>query len=351
MKRLLVSAALLLSSTASALTTAQREQHFKEVFAAAGIPQIPCPASATVAVRMCGQVPFSGSLVRDSWDVYAADRASVTVQAIHDSPWALSADGSVYSARFATLDDDTYAVAMPANTSGTFVVATWAGGKPATGAVAAAPAKAPAAPPGKAPMDLSRPKAECDPGAIHVNNIGGRGWVSATWYQDAVFPTPAQEFTRGQEDKFYNQTCPNFQVTFDPGKGEYVFRGKSFEDVLNYGGLGLYPNSSSISLIDESSFLQIANIGVTYDRSAGTFRTVGQNTSDFGLTAMGYRVDGGALQPLFFQGKIYDMVVPVGAKMLEVYAQPGQYTGWQYVKVDIAASTLTAERTYPFPEK
>ena len=62
-------------------------------------------------------------------------------------------------------------------------------------------------------------------------------------------------------------------------------------------------------------------------------------------------VDSGPLQPLYFQGKIYDMAVPTTVKTLEVCTQPSVYTGWQYLKLDIPASTSTMERTYPFPVK
>lgn len=351
MKLSLVLAALLLGSSASALSTAQREQHLREIFAAASISAVPCPPPATTSERLCGQIMLSDALIERSWEVYSAYPEKVSVTARQNSGWDLNREGTAYTSRFTTSDDDTYVVSVTRGLFGTnSVTATWskaaAAAKPATAPVAAAPA-APASP----VPDLSRPKAECDPGALSVNNISGTSWVSATWYQDAVFPTPAQRFTRGVSDGDYTQSCPNFDAAFDSRKGEFTFRGKTFDDVLNYGGLGRYTNSPSISLIDHSGFLQIAQIGLTYDRSTKTFKTVGDNTADFNLTAMGYRVDGGALMPLYFQGKISAMVVPAGANVLEVYAQPSQYTGWQYLKVDIAAGALTAQRTYPFPAK
>ena len=35
------------------------------------------------------------------------------------------------------------------------------------------------------------------------------------WYQDASFPNPAQQFTRGTSGTNYTKTCPAFEVTFD----------------------------------------------------------------------------------------------------------------------------------------
>ncbi len=118
-----------------------------------------------------------------------------------------------------------------------------------------------------------------------------------------------------------------------------------------YSGLARHPNVNSISMLDHSNLLQIANLSITYDRFNKVYRIVGTDTYDSTLTAMGYRVDSGPLQPLYFQGKIYDMAVPTTAKTLEVCTQPSVYTGWQYLKLDIPASTLTMERTYPFSVK
>ena len=51
------------------------------------------------------------------------------------------------------------------------------------------------------------------------------------WYQDASFPNPAQQFTRGTSGTNYTKTCPAFEVTFDLRKGEYVRKGQTFDDV------------------------------------------------------------------------------------------------------------------------
>lgn len=204
---------------------------------------------------------------------------------------------------------------------------------------------------GTAGAQTAKARSQCDVGATKVASIQGSYWVYARWTQAAEFPNPSKEMKAGGSGKDYNANCPTYKIDFSLANGEYVFTGNSFNDIVNYSGLSLYDYVSSIDFYDNSGEGGVKTVGVTYNKSKSSFVIVTEKDDSFVNLPIGYRVDGGSLKPLYFEGKTYSIDLPNGAKMLEIYASSGAYTAWQYMKVDLGNNVLTLKHTYPFPSK
>lgn len=345
MRKVLIACTLLLG-TASGLTAQQREQHINQIFSSAGITLIKCTGTTATNVTMfCGQTRLSDSLVRQSWDLYADWTAKVSHPAKHLTAWKLSDTGKSYSAAFRFDDGDFYVVTTSIGSSDNFVIASWSGSTQQT-----SPSTTSATQSSGSSSQAKKPQSKCDPKVNNIATVDGHGWAYGSWVEPASFPTPSKEYKLGGPFEDYSIVCPSHRADFKSSTGEYTFKGSSFNDIILYSGLSYFDNVSSVDFYEKSEGVdELTFVGITYNKSTSKFELTARNSSIFTDLPIGYRVDGGALKALYFEGKVYPIDLPSNAKVLEIYASPSKLTGWQYLKVDFTNNSVTLKRNYPFP--
>lgn len=345
MKRMILATALLTAGVAEGLTATQREQHVNQVFSAAGIRMIDCPSIASASMtRYCGYYQYSDDLLMRSWDLYSNWSSKVSVVANHATAWKLSDTGKSYSAVFEAKDGDEYLVTVSAGSSDTPVIVTWLSG----GSQMNTPSGSSSTASGSSVPSIS---SECDPGAVKVASIQGSGWVYSEWVQPAAFPNPSVKKSNGGAGKSISISCNNFKLNYNTSTGEYIFSGKSFDDMVNHSGISRYKQLSSIDLLDNSMSGDLATFGITFDPSIKKLKALGEKNEIFNGVSIGYRIDGGTLMPLFFEGKNYDLAIPDNAGTVEIYAMPSKHTAWQYFKLNMKSGELVLKASNPFPSK
>lgn len=69
--------------------------------------------------------------------------------------------------------------------------------------------------------------------------------------------------------------------------------------------------------------------------------------------ALGATVDGGPIQRLYYQGKVNTIKVPRSAKSVDVYVKidPGVFSNWRRVSLDLKGKSVTLYREAKFPAK
>ena len=348
MKRILMPLALLLCGLASALTSTQREQHIDQIFRAAGFVAVPCRDSAIVADLYCARTQRNDLDIQRSWDLYADWDSKVTATATLRIPWKLNASASSYSGVFGTADGDAYVVTSTIGNSDNFIAVSWINVPPP---VIIAPVISAAVINANASSSTSYPASECAPGALRVVSSDGTGWIAAEWKQPASFPTPSRTMKVGGFNQDYFRVCPTFEAKYDHLTGEYVFRGQEFQNLIDHSGISRYNGASSIDLMDKKGSGQLVTLGIMYNKTSQSFQFKAENATNFAEATLGYRVNSGTLQPLYFEKELSDLILPASTRTLEIYAMPGQSTAWQYLKLDLQTNTLTLKRNFTFPQK
>ncbi|MBZ9712231.1 hypothetical protein [Deinococcus multiflagellatus] len=177
-------------------------------------------------------------------------------------------------------------------------------------------------------------------------------------YVPAKFPNPAEYKEFGQP---YTMTCSGFKATSK--MGTFTLTGnvqQNFQRLISYWREG-HPDRTNyvpgkIDLAFEGDFvyesiredwyqdrlaLQLKNgkLVISYEPYAGVLRDV----------VVGYRINGAALKPAFFEGKISP--IPHDQNdIVELYVK-GQHAQFSYIKVDFKNKGITIKHNTPFPAK
>ncbi|WP_307467690.1 hypothetical protein [Deinococcus enclensis] len=96
--------------------------------------------------------------------------------------------------------------------------------------------------------------------------------------------------------------------------------------------------------------VQPYHLTVTVAISLRALWTMDQHLHMLGDTAIGYRLDGGPLMPLLHQGRAGDVPYLPDTQVINLYAQPGPYTEFERVEINLGAGTLSVWRKHDFPK-
>ncbi|GAA5514949.1 hypothetical protein Dcar01_03713 [Deinococcus carri] len=91
--------------------------------------------------------------------------------------------------------------------------------------------------------------------------------------------------------------------------------------------------------------LTLMDIYTTYDASISVKPVMYKNT------AVGVKVDGGKIQPLFWSGESFKVPISKKAKVVDFYVKTDLRTSWQRVSVNLAVPKITVYRKAAFPAK
>lgn len=89
--------------------------------------------------------------------------------------------------------------------------------------------------------------------------------------------------------------------------------------------------------------LTLVNLYTTYNA------TISVNIAMYKNTVVGVKVDGGKIQPLFYDGKTLNIPISKRAKALDFYVKTSLPTSWQRVSVNLITPKITIYRKAAFP--
>ncbi len=173
---------------------------------------------------------------------------------------------------------------------------------------------------------------------IYSNSI----WLEYTI--PAQFPAPAKNVFHIQED--WSLACPTISGEWHQAAGEGFLRyGDGLTAHFNGGSDSpsfFYSSGYKYPSIKEGFFFNAVNLVV--DANAISARTVSWYGTDAVVAA---RVNGGALQPLYFDGKVSSIPYTRG-DVIELYSK-GIGAQWGQITLDTGTDTVRFKRKAAFP--
>lgn len=168
---------------------------------------------------------------------------------------------------------------------------------------------------------------------------------TSRWVKPAKFPTPSETLEITGDFKI---TCPDFTLTQSPDG--ITMSGKDFK---------------ALSMHMKSGFLIGQHRGIPENNPAakptiGTYFAYFKADASLEFTSVlfgvkfpfvaGYKINGGPITPLVFEGKMYPLPYQRG-DTIEIFSVAGPNTLLEYVKIDTKAISIEARVKHPFPDK
>lgn len=187
-------------------------------------------------------------------------------------------------------------------------------------------------------------------GTLSMNTLAGGG-IRYFYKTPAVFPNPSEKKTlKGN----WTTTCGTIQAQSD-GSTVKIVSSKSIDDAwsfLDRDGLGF--------IINEFGYYDYPSIQVGYHHfesriklENGVFQASGDNTAQRGRVA-GYKVNGGKLQPLLFEGRFHRFKV-ASTNLLDIYVKSSGATDpsiiFQRLSINPTTKTITIYTKFGFPSQ
>ncbi|WP_216325671.1 hypothetical protein [Deinococcus aestuarii] len=159
------------------------------------------------------------------------------------------------------------------------------------------------------------------------------------WFDEATGPTKfcGFTFTPTQKGQVVTATAPNLAAFSNVFRENYRNTQRiMFENMYRDTSAGT-ANPTSNAVFDPRNY-QL------------TYEAPGYNGIPF---TVGAKIDNGALQPLYYNGKASAIRVPRSARTIDIYAKVGTdiATHWQRVSINLPRATVTIYKKATFPAK
>lgn len=159
--------------------------------------------------------------------------------------------------------------------------------------------------------------------------------------QNTVKPTSLCGFTFKPDsvNRTLTVSAPQFSKFSTRFREKAKAASKIFLENYYSGAGGLDSIEDSYVVFDPSSF-------------ALTFQLPRYQRAPYPFT-VGVKVDGGPIQPLYFNRKVLKVNVPRTAKVIDIYAKggPDDSVSWQRVRMDLKGAVIQLYRKAPFPTR
>lgn len=170
----------------------------------------------------------------------------------------------------------------------------------------------------------------------------------------AKFPDPEEEVSLDFLDRFHPVTSAEVcGVKFRAdAKAEKMTASAPRLETIAHVFASRAKGQLSISTGFPTFLGKAAPVDLVYDLKGRTvsFKNPGDLITTFVIAV---KVDGGALQPLYYNGKMTPVRIPPSAKAFDLYIRmpAGTYTAWERVSVNLKMPGVVLYRQAPFPAK
>jgi hypothetical protein len=210
---------------------------------------------------------------------------------------------------------------------------------------------------------------DCSTLGLSIDGRNGDARIVAYWQNKGVFPNPSTESSYGDKEsaiqKEFNIDCPDIIISYDGN--EVAVGGSSLDFIASkimplssipiplYNVSGYrYPN------IKQGFFSRSYGFDIQKYELISDFRALRQGAKVTGFQflgmhdpVIGYRINGGDLKPLLFDGFVSDFKSDMkSADLIDIYNKTGDdNTVFQRISISKKANKITLFKRFAFPEK
>lgn len=170
----------------------------------------------------------------------------------------------------------------------------------------------------------------------------------------AKFPNPEEEVSLDFLDRFHPVTSAEVcgvKFRADP-KAQTITASAARLETIAHVFASRAKGQLSISTGFPNQLGKATPVDLLYDLGK---RTISFKVPDDLITTfvVAVKVDGGALQPLYYNGKMTPVRIPPSARAFDLYVRmpAGTYTAWDRVSVNLKTPGVVLYRQAPFPAK